>query len=77
MKQAVEYELPNMWKGEYVANVDWDSCTGCLACVDHCPFGVTTPDRTDRRVIIDAEACWGCGTCRVACGEDAITLIER
>lgn len=77
MKLAVEFEVPNMWKGEYVAQVDWDACTGCRSCVDQCPFGVIEHDRANRRVTIESEACWGCGTCRVACDEKAIALEKR
>lgn len=77
MRSAVEFEVPNMWKGELTAVVDEDACTGCRACVDHCPFGVIEHDRANRRAVIDADACWGCGTCRVACGEDAIALVDR
>jgi heterodisulfide reductase subunit A-like polyferredoxin len=74
MRAAVEFEIPNMFKGEYTASVDWDACTGCRACVDLCPFGTIEHDRQNRRVTIDPAACWGCGTCRAACEEDAISL---
>ena len=77
MRAAVEFDIPNMWKGEYVAGVDRDACTGCLACVDHCPFGVIGHDVANARAVIGPEACWGCGTCRVACPEDAIALAPR
>jgi ferredoxin len=77
MRLAVEYESPNMWRGEYAAHVDEESCTGCRACVDLCPFGVIEHDRADRKATVDPASCWGCGTCRVACDEGALRLRPR
>ncbi len=31
-------ETKIMWRGEYIAVLDADSCSGCCACVERCPF---------------------------------------
>jgi Fe-S-cluster-containing hydrogenase component 2 len=48
------------------------TCGGeCSGCLDACPVGAIT--RTDK-VIIDQEACIGCGACITACEHDALQL---
>ncbi|GAB4277035.1 MAG: hypothetical protein Kow0056_08100 [Coriobacteriia bacterium] len=77
MRLAVEFEAPNMWRGEKAAAIDWDLCTGCRECVSACPFGVIAYDHPNRRASVEEGDCWGCGTCRAACSEDAISLAAR
>ncbi len=76
MKTTLDYGLKVMWKGEYVAAVDPETCVACGACFDRCPFSAIKPDAS-RRAVVTAEDCYGCGTCRSACRKDAISLTER
>jgi MinD superfamily P-loop ATPase len=65
-----------MWRGEDVARLDADRCSGCGECVPLCPFGALR--RTGRRAVaLDRTACWGCGTCRAGCARGALALEER
>ena len=60
-----------------VATVDQDTCTGCTACAEACPY-----DAIERMVCDDREVamilpavCKGCGGCVPMCPEDAIDLL--
>ncbi len=49
------------------------ACSGCGACVNHCPFGAISME-DGGTAVIDPAACKGCGGCVPACPEDAIDL---
>jgi ferredoxin len=76
MKTTLTYGLKTMWKGEYVAEVDTDTCIACGACFERCPFSAIKPDAA-KRAVVTAQDCYGCGTCRSACRKGAIALRER
>ncbi|MBE0569086.1 MAG: DUF362 domain-containing protein [Deltaproteobacteria bacterium] len=50
--------------------VDPSRCTGCGACVAHCPSGAIHV--IDARAVISAEDCIGCADCIVICPEKTI-----
>jgi Fe-S-cluster-containing hydrogenase component 2 len=50
--------------------VDREICVGCGACVNLCPRLAIR--FIDNRSYIDELSCIECGTCRAACGVDAI-----
>ncbi len=79
MKLTVGYSMPLMWRGEWVAHLDRESCTACRQCVSLCPFGALSAqgDNGARWVKLDPTACWGCGICRSACTSDALSLVDR
>jgi Pyruvate/2-oxoacid:ferredoxin oxidoreductase delta subunit len=77
MRITLDYDTPIMWRGEYVAEADADACTGCKACVEHCPFGAIEYDRSSKRAEVVTERCWGCGICRAVCGANALSLHDR
>ena len=56
-----------------------DGCQGCLAhpCVEVCPKGAITLDRTNGRSIIDQKKCVKCGRCADVCSYHAIIIQER
>ena len=56
-----------------------DGCQGCLAhpCVEVCPKGAVTLDRTTGRSHIDEDKCIKCGKCVEACPYNAIIKQER
>ena len=49
-----------------------DSCTGCGACVDACPYQCITLEESI--AVIDRECCTLCGACLEACPSEAIVL---
>jgi ferredoxin len=65
-----------MWKGEDVARLDAERCSGCAQCVAKCPFDALHAVRKGE-VRLDQQACWGCGTCRASCARDALSLVPR
>ena len=56
-----------------------DGCQGCLAhpCMEVCPKGAVSLDRTTGRSIIDQEKCIKCGRCASVCSYNAIIIQER
>lgn len=77
MRTTLEYDHKTMWKGEYVATLDAETCCGCRACVERCPFSAISWDANKKRASIDPHACYGCGICRSACRFDAVSLTDR
>ncbi|MGB5931447.1 MAG: 4Fe-4S binding protein [Anaerolineae bacterium] len=68
---------PSFFRAEYVCQVDWDLCTGCKSCISQCQFGAQFYSSALSKVYIDSTRCFGCGVCRAACPNDAITLVAR
>lgn len=66
-----------MFRGEYVAEIDAEKCTGCRLCMRQCQFGAIGYSAVQGKCFIDALACYGCGVCRAACQHDAIALRDR
>ncbi|MFR8170066.1 MAG: 4Fe-4S dicluster domain-containing protein [Marvinbryantia sp.] len=56
-----------------------DGCRGCLAhpCVEVCPKGAVTLERTNGRSVIDQDKCIKCGKCAEVCSYHAIIVQER
>ena len=65
------------FRAEYICQVNWDLCIGCKDCMSQCQFGAQFYSSVLSKVYIDPSRCFGCGVCRVACPNDAITLISR
>ncbi|NOZ24657.1 MAG: 4Fe-4S ferredoxin [Nitrospirae bacterium] len=66
-----------MWKGEYVACVDPGKCSGCRECIRRCCFGAMRYDGKEMKCSVDLMKCYGCGICRVACRNNAVSLLDR
>ena len=50
--------------------IDENECTGCMACVAECPYGVIV----ERSNALTPIKCTLCGACAAACPRDAILL---
>lgn len=68
---------PGFFRGEYVAEVDAESCSGCKDCLKQCQFGAEFYSSALGKVYIDPTRCFGCGVCRAACPTDAIRIVPR
>ncbi len=77
MRATVTYGVPVMFRAEYVAGVNPDSCNGCRQCMRVCQFGAMGYGAAREKVVIDPRRCYGCGVCRASCTKDAIVLSER
>jgi Pyruvate/2-oxoacid:ferredoxin oxidoreductase delta subunit len=76
MKLTAGYDIKIMWRGETVAQLDAEACTGCRACAKLCPFDAIDASKSGPVTML-AEKCWGCGICRAGCRKDAISLVDR
>ena len=77
MRSTVTEGIPVMFRGEYVAEVSPEECSGCRQCMRVCQFGAITYSASDKKVVIDKRWCYGCGVCRSACNKNAICLSDR
>lgn len=77
LRATINYRFPVMFRAEYRAEVNTESCTGCRRCLRYCQFGAISFSSAAKKVFIDKEQCYGCGICRNGCARDAIRLIER
>jgi ferredoxin len=77
MQATVVHDFKVMFRGEWVAEVSPDFCTGCRSCMRVCQFGALGYSAADRKVRVDPLHCYGCGICRTACPHDAVTLRDR
>ena len=60
----------------HIAEVDPEKCSGCLSCVEVCPFEAIVAERVDSRAVsrVIPSVCQGCGTCAATCAAEAISL---
>jgi ferredoxin len=77
MRCTVTHDIPIMFRGEYVAEVDPELCVGCRQCMRVCQFGAITYSAATEKAVIDQRDCYGCGVCRAVCKKDAILLRDR
>jgi heterodisulfide reductase subunit A len=61
--------------GGQVAQVNPVLCSGCLGCVEVCPYGAIGFDGSAKTAAINAALCKGCGACAAACPSEAIALM--
>ncbi len=70
-------DLKLYFKGEYVAKIDMDLCSGCRTCMRQCQYGAISFSVPLKRCFVDISKCYGCGVCRATCSKDAISLMDR
>ena len=77
MRTTVTHKSPVFFRGEYVAAVDPEKCSGCGQCVKICPFKAFKPWKKKDKAEVRADRCYGCGICRSVCAKGAISLVDR
>ncbi len=71
-------ESAGSWTGSKISivdttpRVDDTACSGCGACVWHCPMNAITIDKKEGVAVIDPDACNACGACISACPTRAL-----
>ena len=70
-------DYPVMFRAEWVAEVSDDDCNGCRQCMRRCQYGAIRYSSNNKKVVIDATACYGCGVCRSLCQKKAIMMKPR
>jgi len=60
--------------GGKVARIRADRCSGCLGCIQVCPYGAITFNPEKRVAEINQALCKGCGACAAACPSEAPLL---
>jgi ferredoxin len=65
---------PMLASSGYVTHVATQSCSGCGACADICPFAAISQD--NGYAVVDSDACMGCGVCVSQCPEGALELVR-
>ncbi len=59
------------FNGPQLAEIEWSKVKDPKRCEDACAFGAISGFE------VDLLRCTGCGVCRLACGEDAVRMVER
>jgi len=77
LKTRTRLGFPTFFKAEYVATIDWETCSGCRDCMRVCNFGAINYSAYVDKCSINQRQCYGCGVCRAACMRDAIALRDR
>jgi len=61
-------------KSAIVAQINPDSCVGCMACLPICPYEAITFNREDHICEINEVLCKGCGNCAATCPSHSALL---
>ncbi len=69
--------MQTMFKAEYVATIDWETCNGCRNCMRMCNFGAIGYSAYANKCTVNQLQCYGCGVCRAICHKKSITLQDR
>jgi len=77
IRATVTYETPVMFRSEYVAETNLDSCKRCRECMSVCQFGAIGYSVAKQKAMIDPRRCYGCGICRAVCSNNARVLRDR
>lgn len=67
-------DLGNIYMG--VMRVDHGKCNKCGLCLQNCPFRAWEWDEGGFPAMKEEYACFSCYNCKVACPNDAITIVE-
>jgi heterodisulfide reductase subunit A-like polyferredoxin len=65
----------NIKLGGIISQIRPELCSGCLGCINVCPFGAITFDQQKFVAEINAALCKGCGACAAVCPSEAPALM--
>ena len=77
LKSRTRMGLQTLFKAEYVAQIDPETCNGCRNCMRLCNFGAIGYSPHSNKCTVNQLQCFGCGVCRAICHKKSITLRDR
>ncbi len=67
--------LENIKVGGVVSEIIPELCSGCLGCLNVCPYGAISFDDEKSVAVVNQALCKGCGACAAACPSEAPILM--
>lgn len=61
--------------GGLISHIDPKLCSGCLACMNVCPYGAISFNKEKKAAEVNPALCKGCGACAAACPSEASVLM--
>jgi heterodisulfide reductase subunit A len=65
----------NIMVGGVGARIEADLCSGCLGCINVCPYAAITLNTEKNCAEVNPALCKGCGACAATCPSEAVTLM--
>ena len=65
----------NIMVGGNVARIEPELCSGCLGCINVCPYAAITFNAEKKVAEVNEALCKGCGACAAACPSEAPVLL--
>ena len=65
----------NIQVGGIVARIESELCSGCLGCINVCPYAAITFNAEKHAAEVNPALCKGCGACAAACPSEAPILL--
>ena len=67
--------MENIKLGGIISHIIPEMCSGCLGCINVCPFGAITFDHKKFVAEVNPALCKGCGACSATCPSEAPALM--
>ncbi len=67
--------MKNVKLGGIITHIRPELCSGCLGCINVCPFGAITFNREAFVAEVNPALCKGCGACSAVCPSEAPALM--
>jgi len=61
--------------GGVISQIIPELCSGCLGCINVCPYNAITFDDEKKVAVVNPALCKGCGACAAACPSEAPVLM--
>jgi heterodisulfide reductase subunit A len=65
----------NILVGGFVARIEGELCSGCLGCINVCPYAAITFNAEKIIAEVNPALCKGCGACAATCPSEAVALL--
>ncbi|MBW2490461.1 MAG: 4Fe-4S binding protein, partial [Deltaproteobacteria bacterium] len=67
--------MKNIKLGGIISQIRSELCSGCLGCINVCPFGAISFDVQEFVAEVNPALCKGCGACAAVCPSEAPALM--